>query len=168
MSFKITTSTERKHHKPTPEDLLPMEDKYTDKSLPIDAKDVEILLERYSQDETVDLYTLCDTLNISRGTLYKLLKDERFQELYEHARTQRGAIIAAKGYQMAIEPFKLIKEGQDVSKEFVNAAKVASNYAFLYAKSFDKSLDNKTNKQESKGNTNIQINILNTDIKEKS
>lgn len=163
MQFKLNDSTERKRHLPTPMELEPMADKYAteDGSLmnpkDIAPEDIEKLIEAYGSRTDVDLYTLSDVLNISRGQLRRLLTNEKFCELYEEARNRRAESVATKGLEVAGVPFNKMMNGETVSKEFVVAARNYSNYMLAYAQTFSTELGGKKNKDKSQ--VNIQINI---------
>lgn len=153
----------RKRHQPTPLDLEEFGEKYAteDGSLTdpkkITVEDVEYLLECYGTRADTDLYTIADTLNISRKQLYRLLRTEQFAELYEMARARRAELVANKGIEIAGTPFNKMMAGEEVSKEFVVSARNYSNYLLNYAQMFSSGVNNKKSK-ESQG-INIQINI---------
>lgn len=151
--------SERKHHHPTPDDLLPIQETYIDKDVPIDPSDVKELIERYATDYRVDLYTLCDVLNITRDQLRYLLKKPEFQTEYQEARKRRGDILALKGLEIAVTPYEKLARGEQVDKVMVNASKVASNYILLYARSFNSDLSPAKNNGDTA--VNIQINVPN-------
>lgn len=163
MQIELNKGTERKRHVPTPIDLEEIADKYAteDGSLisvrDIDENDVMKLIEQYGSRTDVDLYTLSDVLNISRPQLRRLLKDEKFCELYEEARNRRAEAVATKGLEVAGIPFKKMLDGEPVTKEFVVAARNYSNYMLAYAQTFSTELGGKKNKENNQ--VNIQINI---------
>lgn len=163
MQVELNKDNRRKRHLPTPVELEPMADKYAteDGSLinpnDVDPKDVETLIEEYGKRTDVDLYTLCDVLNISRRQLRNLLTNEQFCELYESARNRRAESVATKGLEVAGIPFNKMLHGEEVSKEFVVAARNYSNYMLAYAQTFSTELGGKKNKD--KNQVNIQINI---------
>ena len=151
--------SERKHHHETPTDLVPMQEEYLDKNVPIDPADVKELIERYATDYRVDLYTLADVLNLTRSQLSYLLKKPEFQSAYQEARKRRGDILALKGLEVALTPYEKLVNGEHVDKVMVNAAKVASNYMLLYARSFNSDLSPAKNNGDTA--VNIQINVPN-------
>lgn len=152
--------SERKRHQSTPDDLLPLAEKYKGeviKPKDIDPKDVERLLEEYATRPEVDLYTVADTLNISNAQLYRLLKNEKFAELHEQAKIRRYERLMIEGYKLVHRPIQQFDDGEELSKEFVVACRNAANYCLHMSQAFSPEVNNKRNGD--KGNVNIQINI---------
>lgn len=141
MSIKITGESaikgKGKYHTPVPNYLADIVERYSCngkvKASDIRDADIEFLLEAYAKDITMDVLNIAESLNISKSTLYRILRDEHFAPLYEAAKARRSQLAFNTGYQALLETYEGAKE-QTVSREQVNASRNLANYMLEYSK----------------------------------
>lgn len=109
--------------------------------LPISQKvseeDVLRILDRYSQDLTLDLYTIASAFGVTASSISELLKSDKYKNVYAAAKQKRGAIVMQQGLKVAGTPFEKIQQGQEVSMVEVAAAKLYSNYQMSYGQALN-------------------------------
>lgn len=140
MSIKIgsvAVKGQGKYHSPAPSYLDDIKERYGAMARvtknDLRDEDVEYLLDAYANDITVDVLNIAETLRISKSTLYKLLKDERFAPLYESAKIRRSQLAINTGYKALLETYEGTKDNS-VSREQVNASRNLANYMLEYSK----------------------------------
>lgn len=161
----------KKYHVDDPKDteLAEMKDKYElikadhqNNMIPFVApEDVHSVIEKYSSNLDVDLYTVAETFSISATTLTKLLKKEEYRDEYLAAKQKRGELLAQKGLEVAFTPYKKLMAGEEIPSALVKAAALASNYSLSLAKSLNPELN--PQKTENVGSQNIAV-VVNTSV----
>lgn len=141
MSIKITGDAaikgKGKYHTPVPNYLADIVERYSAypkvKASDIRDADVEYLLDAYAKDITMDVLNIAESLNISKSTLYRILRDEHFAPLYEAAKARRSQLAFNTGYHALLETYEGAK-AQTISREQVNASRNLANYMLEYSK----------------------------------
>ena len=124
-------------------------------------EDVQVLLTRYANDTKMDLYTIADAFHIDEKSVYRILHSPKYKEAYDAARAKRGQIIAREGYETACKPYDMAINGEEIPSTLVAAAKLKSNYAFMYAQTLDPELN--PSKEVGGGNAPTVV-VVKTDV----
>lgn len=127
----------------------------------VDPKDVHAVIEKYSSNLDIDLYSVAETFSISATTLTKLLKQEEYHDEYISAKQKRGELLAQKGLEVAFTPYNKLMAGEDIHPQLVKACALASNYSLALAKSLNPELN--PQKTENVGSQNIAV-VVNTSV----
>ncbi len=125
-------------------------------------EDMRTLLQRYAVDTRMDLYTIAETMQVDDTSLYRLLHSEKYKEMYDACRAKRGQKIAREGYEAACRPYDMAIEGEEIPMALVAAAKLKSNYSFMYAQSLDPEL--RPSKETGAGSGNPTVVVVKTDV----
>lgn len=125
-------------------------------------EDMHTLLQRYATDTRMDLYTLAEAMQIDDSSLYKLLHSEKYKDFYDACRAKRGQKIAREGYDAACKPYDMAIQGEEIPMSLVAAAKLKSNYSFMYAQSLDPEL--RPGKETNSGSGNPTVVVVKTDV----
>lgn len=127
----------------------------------IEEEDVHAVIDKYSANLDVDLYTIADTFHISTVTLSNLLKSEKYHSEYVAAKAKRGELLAQKGLQVAFTPYNKLMAGEEIPRELVKAAALASNYSLNLARALNPELN--PSKIGEIGSQNIAV-VVNTSV----
>lgn len=127
----------------------------------IEEQDVHAIIEKYSSDLSIDLYTIADTFHISAPTLSTLLKKEEYHKDFLAAKNKRGELLAQKGLEVAFTPYNKLMAGEEISPCLVKAAALASNYSLQLARSLNPDLN--PQKGGEGGSQNIAV-VVNTSV----
>lgn len=125
-------------------------------------EDMQLLLNRYATDTRMDLYTIAEAMQIDDSSLYRLLHSEKYKDVYDACRAKRGQKIAREGYEAACRPYDLAIQGEEIPMSLVAAAKLKSNYSFMYAQSLDPEL--RPSKEAGGGSGNPTVVVVKTDV----
>ena len=120
------------------------------------------LLNRYASDIRMDLYTIAEALHIDASSVYRLLRSQKYKELYDTCKAKRGQLIAREGFDAACKPYDMAIQGEEIPMSLVAAAKLKANYAFMYAQTLDPDL---TPTKQTGGNGSPTVVVVNTGIK---
>lgn len=127
----------------------------------VDPQDMHTVIEKYSSNLDVDLFTIAETFSISASSLSKLLKQEEYRDEYLAAKQKRGELLAQRGLQVAFTPYNKLMAGEEIDPQLVKAAALASNYSLSLAKSLNPDLN--PQKSENVGSQNIAV-VVNTSV----
>ena len=166
---KLKNKQEKKYHVDLSQDPQIYAIKERTKDLPVRAveekvneEDVIRILKRYAIDPRLDLYTIAEAFSISESTLSKILKTEKFKDLYHACKLRRGEMFVQKGYEVASTPFDKIQNGEEVSMVEVASAKLKAHYALQYGQSLNTQFNPQKDKTAEGGGINV---VVNTGIK---
>lgn len=127
----------------------------------IEEEDVHTVIDKYSSNLDVDLYTIADTFHISTVTLSNLLKSEKYHAEYIAAKAKRGELLAQRGLQVAFTPYNKLMAGEEIPQQLVKAAALASNYSLNLARALNPELN--PQKIGEIGSQNIAV-VVNTSV----
>lgn len=157
-----------KHHVDLSNDpeIAEMKDDYSQsKYMPTEKvaeEDMQRILKRYATDKDMDLYTIAEVFCVSEHALQNMLKDKKYQQLYQMAKKIRGDVLVHEGYKTACTPFEKIQNGEEVSMVEVAAAKLKSNYCLAMGQALNPEWDNRAKGGDNGGGINL---VVNTGIK---
>lgn len=165
----IKGTNEKKYHVDLSQDPQIYAIKERTKDLPVRAVDEKVneedvirILKRYAVDPKLDLYTIAEAFSVSESTLAKLLKTDKFKDLYHACKLRRGEMFVQKGYEVASTPFDKIQNGEEVSMVEVASAKLKAHYALQYGQSLNTQFNPQKDKASEGGGINV---VVNTGIK---
>lgn len=168
-----------KFHHELPEDLEPIKEKYAQEPRPvlvlkdndlitvrptalerINEPDMLKLLERYANDETVDLRTLSECFGISVTTMIQVFKSPKWRDAYQAAKKARSSMLMRMSLESASMPYEMIMNGEEIHPMLVKAAQLRSNQCLAIAKVVDPELSPAAqhNVGPGAGAINIQVN----------
>lgn len=123
----------------------------------VNDEDIRRILKRYATDERLDLYTIAEAFSISESTLTKVLKSDKYKELYHACKLKRGEMFVQKGYEVASTPFDKIQNGEEVSMVEVASAKLKAHYALSYGQSLNTQFNPQKDKSSEGGGINVVV-----------
>ena len=96
-------------------------------------EDVEKILDAYSNNLKVDLYTIADIFHVSAEAVGKILRSPKYAERYQAAKMKRGDRYMQEGYATASQPYDMVMKGQELPYGMIAACKLKSNYNLAMA-----------------------------------
>lgn len=161
---RVGTKQEKKYHVDLSNDPQIYAIKERTQDLPVRAvdekvndEDIRRILKRYATDERLDLYTIAEAFSISESTLTKVLKSDKYKELYHACKLKRGEMFVQKGYEVASTPFDKIQNGEEVSMVEVASAKLKAHYALSYGQSLNTQFNPQKDKSSEGGGINVVV-----------
>lgn len=124
----------------------------------VNDEDIKRILKRYATDERLDLYTIADAFSISESTLNRVLKSDKYKDLYHACKLKRGEHFVQLGYEVASTPFDKIQAGEEVSMVEVASAKLKAHYALSYGQSLNTQFNPQKDKTAEGGGINVVVN----------
>lgn len=161
----VKGTAEKKYHVDLSCDPQILAIKEKTKDLPVKAidekvneEDIKRILQRYATDERLDLYTIAEAFSVSESTLARILKSDKYKDLYHACKLKRGEHFVQLGFEVASTPFDKIQNGEEVSMVEVASAKLKAHYALSYGQSLNTQFNPQKDKTAEGGGINVVVN----------